>query len=140
MGRAHPWQAEIAPPAEPSGQGRDPGVPEVEERPRCEHRSDSACAVHDDLAVLPDQSLDAELEVPPRQKQGTGEMALGRLVRLADVEQHGGTLGPEACSEGLGCDLADDGTGLLEKLTERGHRVPTAYNRPGRGGQEARGR
>ena len=64
---------------------------------------------------------------PPSPPVSRTSISYGRLV------------GAEPLLQGLAEDFRDHGADLLEELTERGHRAPTAYNRPGRSGQEAQG-
>jgi len=124
--------------AEPASERGDARIAEIEHRSGGEQRANPARAVDEDIPLPTDHPLDAELEIRPGDQDRVGEMALGGLVRFTHIQEHRGIGGPEPCREGLGKDLRHDSAGLLEELTERGHRPSSAYNRPCRGGQEAR--
>jgi hypothetical protein len=107
--------AAVLPQRDAAGHGLHVRVAEVLQRLGGQGRAGARRAVQDDaLGAVGDRALDAGLEEAAGDVRGAGELALGDLVGLADVDD-GDALVEEAVDVG-GIDLVDLALDLLDEL------------------------
>ncbi len=115
--RRRPRTALVLPAVEPARHRGDVRIAELGERLRGEDRPHASGAVDDDGRVLVREvRLDLELERAPWHVNGATDGALGVLLRLAHVEEHG-PAGPLLDFGGF--DLADMPLRLGQKIVHR---------------------
>ena len=125
-------QPEVAPPAKASGQRCHLPVPELLQRHAGEQRAATGLAVHHHRTIPRHELLDLELDLPARHEDRPGQVPLGRLVGLPDVEQ-GGRMGTgKLGGEHLGRDLAHCATRLEHHLAKAGHGLAPDITEPAR--------